>query len=86
MIAKARASLKKSCAHNNFHPVCFTWKEAIHPNSNIRSPDIIAQPSEDATTVQHPLVQKLAHFLSTARKHYATNLTVKTSLSNVVKA
>ena len=84
MIAKARVSLNKSHTHNNFHPVCFTWKETIHPNSNIQSPDIIAQPSKEDTTVQHPLIQKLAHFLSTAQKRYATNLTVKTSLSNVV--
>mmetsp|Transcript_13766 Transcript_13766/g.28997 ORF Transcript_13766/g.28997 Transcript_13766/m.28997 type:complete len:299 (-) Transcript_13766:7-903(-) len=86
MIAEARASLEKSRAHDNFHPLCFTWKEAIHPNSNIQSPDVIAQPSDNATTVQHPLIQKLAHFLSTAQKHYATNLTVRTSLSNAVLA
>lgn len=84
MIAEARALLKDSCTHNHFHPVRFTWKETIHPNSNIRSPDIIAQPSDEDTTVQHPLIQKLAHFLSTAQKRYSKNLTVKTSLSDVV--
>ena len=84
MIAEAQASLNKSRTHDNFHPVRFTWKETIHPNSNIRIPDIIAQPSGKDTTVQHPLIQKLAHFFSTAQKRYAANLTVKTSLSNVV--
>ena len=84
MIAEARASLNSSRSHDNFHPVRFTWKEIIHPNSNIRSPDIIAQPSNEDTTTQHPFIQKLAHFLSTAQKRYAENLTVKTSLSNVV--
>ena len=35
MIAEARALLNKSHTHDDFHPVRFTWKETIHPNSNI---------------------------------------------------
>ena len=55
IIAEARSSLQQYCQSNNFARVQLTWKDTIHPDSTIRSPDIIAQASDKATTAQHPL-------------------------------
>lgn len=51
MIAEAQYALQKSrTSSNNLFPARLTWNDTIHSNSTIRSPNIITQDSEEATT------------------------------------
>ena len=79
MIAEVRSSLQQSRPSDKFAQARLTSKDTIHPNSTIWSPDIIAPASDDGTAEQHPLIRKLAHFLSHAQKYYSSPLTIKAS-------